>query len=250
MAGDRPQLRPERPAPAGGRLRGLVALAALVGLLILTRPYWLERAPAGILVEVVGEVPRPGWYPLADPTVAAAIAAAGGPARLGTAELVREGDRVTVSTDGVRVSPGGDPLLIGLPVELNSADAEALAAIPGVKADLAVRIVAERATNGPFGSPDALVRVPGFTPQRIAELRPFISVDGRRFDAPVPVDLNRASHAELVALRGIGEVTAGRIIVFRAEQGPFQSVDDLLKIPGLRAETVDGLRDQVTVEAP
>lgn len=223
-------------------MRGLAALAVVVGALIAARPLWLGAPAEGVIVEVVGEVPQPGWRRAEAPTVHAALRAAGVVDPQGPDQALQEGDRVEVGADGVRVSPGGDPLLVGLPVELNTASAEALAALPGVGPQLAAEIVAERVTNGPFATPDSLVRVPGVSARRVSELRPFLTVDGARFDAPVPVDLNTATSAELEALPGIGPATAARILLSRAEQGPFRSLDDLARVPGVRPDLIERLR--------
>lgn len=63
-----------------------------------------------------------------------------------------------------------------------------------------------------------------------------------------PVNLNTADAEELDELPGIGEVLAGRILEYRAEHGPFRSVDDLKNIAGIGEETVAGLADRVTVD--
>jgi competence protein ComEA len=60
------------------------------------------------------------------------------------------------------------------------------------------------------------------------------------------VNVNSASVTELVALPGIGDVTAKRIIDYREANGPFRSIDDLTQVHGISAHTVDGLRDLVT----
>ena len=47
------------------------------------------------------------------------------------------------------------------------------------------------------------------------------------------LNINLATAAEFMQLPGIGEVLAGRIIEYRAEHGPFSSIQDLTKVKGI-----------------
>lgn len=62
-----------------------------------------------------------------------------------------------------------------------------------------------------------------------------------------PIDLNHAGMDELHGLPGIGPALAARVIEFRRTQGPFATVDDLLKVKGIGKKRLDRLRGQVTV---
>lgn len=65
--------------------------------------------------------------------------------------------------------------------------------------------------------------------------------------APAVVALNRATAAELEALPGIGPALARRIVAWRAQNGPFRSVDDLSRVPGIGSATLERLRPRVRV---
>jgi len=58
--------------------------------------------------------------------------------------------------------------------------------------------------------------------------------------------LASATAEELDELPGVGPVTAQRILDYRAEHGPFRSVDDLDAVPGIGPTRVEQLRDLVT----
>jgi competence protein ComEA len=58
----------------------------------------------------------------------------------------------------------------------------------------------------------------------------------------IKVSINAGSTEELQALPGIGEVTAGRIVEFRDQNGPFAMIDDLVKVKGVGVKTLEKLR--------
>ena len=62
-----------------------------------------------------------------------------------------------------------------------------------------------------------------------------------------PVNINTASKKELDALPGIGEVLAQRIIDYRSANGPFSTVDELTKVKGIGAKTLEKLKPYATV---
>ena len=61
------------------------------------------------------------------------------------------------------------------------------------------------------------------------------------------IDINRAESWLLEALPGIGEVTAQAIVDYRNENGPFQRIEDLLKVEGIGQGTLDKIKDYITV---
>ena len=61
------------------------------------------------------------------------------------------------------------------------------------------------------------------------------------------VDLNTAPAEELAELPGIGEALAARIVAYRAENGPFETPEDLIKVSGIGKKKLEDIRDRVTV---
>ena len=68
------------------------------------------------------------------------------------------------------------------------------------------------------------------------------------FDAQGRLELNRASLDELMTLPGIGEARAKLILDYRAENGPFQSASDLMRVRGIGEGIFGKLRDLIYVE--
>lgn len=165
------------------------------------RPAGRQRAaPARAVVYVAGEVVHPGVYALgADARVTDALARAGGArpdadlVAVNLAAHLRDGDEIVVAARGAPPPPRAHrtsaPRARALGrrtagarreavppavVDVNSADAAALAALPGVGPILAERIVAFRDANGRFDAPDELLDVDGVTESRYEKIAPYV----------------------------------------------------------------------------
>jgi competence protein ComEA len=174
---DRPDFRPRRAAAPDPRAPQRLTAALLLGFAALAGIRMLVPVhDPGVVsvIEVTGDVPRPGLHEVPALTVRAALEAAGADPSAFPDQPVRSGDRVQVDGASVRVLPPSDPLLVGLPLDLNEADAVALAAVPGLSDAQADAIVAWRDAHGPFATLADVEAVPGVGPATCDRLAPFV----------------------------------------------------------------------------
>jgi competence protein ComEA len=61
------------------------------------------------------------------------------------------------------------------------------------------------------------------------------------------VNINTANKDQLDTLKGIGPTKAQAIIDYRTKNGPFKTVDDLQKVPGIGPATMKQIRGDITV---
>ncbi|WP_232376709.1 ComEA family DNA-binding protein [Amycolatopsis aidingensis] len=206
---------------AGGRGRRwaivgtLIGVAGVVVLAVLT----FGRGPSA---EVAPPLPAARDNARASPVGQA-------PSPSGTAEPPTE---LVVSVVGKVRSPG----LVTVPPGARAAQAVEAAggAVPG--ADLGTINLARKLADGEqlyVGVPAP----PGMAPAAAAGAGA----------PPGRVDLNTASPAQLEELPGVGEVTAQRIIDWRAQHGPFTAVEQLREIEGIGEKRFARLRAEVAV---
>ncbi|RPI33564.1 MAG: ComEA family DNA-binding protein [Chloroflexota bacterium] len=63
-----------------------------------------------------------------------------------------------------------------------------------------------------------------------------------------PININTATQAQLESLPAIGPSTALKIIAYREQNGPFQSIDGILDVPDIGPATFEKIRDLITIE--
>jgi len=142
---------------------------------------------ARVVVDVVGEVRRPGLYRLADGSrIADAVARAGGATRkaelaqVNLAAPLADGEQVVVPARGSAAAAapaaagGPDAAAPSAPIQLSTATLDQLDSLPGVGPATAQKILDYRTKHGAFSSVDELDAVPGIGPKRLEQLRELV----------------------------------------------------------------------------
>ena len=90
----------------------------------------------------------------------------------------------------------------------------------------------------------AAVSLPLATEPEPAEVPPAV----RPPPSETRIALNAATALELQTLPGIGIKTAERILEYRRQHGPFNNLDELLRVPGVGPRTFEKIRSRLFLE--
>jgi competence protein ComEA len=187
-----PKLTLPRAEPGSAPADGAPAQGAPAGAPAATVP---ATPPVTVTVHVAGQVAPPGGDAVpAGGRVADAVIAAGGTAgeadveQINLAARLSDGERIYVPKKGEPApalaappapagggAKGGSSSPAG-PVDLNTATAEQLEALPGVGPATSKAILAYRSSHGRFRSVTELLEVPGIGPTKLEALRPLVKV--------------------------------------------------------------------------
>ncbi|MBD5787911.1 helix-hairpin-helix domain-containing protein [Cellulosimicrobium terreum] len=133
-----------------------------------------------------------------------------------------------------------DPGLVTVDAGARVADAIAAAGGAAREADLAALNLARTVTDGE----QIVVPRPG---EAVAAAPPPGTDAAPGGQGAQVVDLNTADASMLDELPGIGPVLAERIVVWRTDNGPFTSIDELGEVSGIGPAVLADVRDLVQV---
>jgi competence protein ComEA len=191
-------------------------------LLVLSDEGWQPDIRASI----AGEVVVPGTYTLrGDARVTDLIAAAGG--------YTDKADR-NAFNPAARVGDG-QQFVIPTPSARTATAAPRPATTP-----------APASTSTPASTP-LPTGATGTAATTAPTITPPANATATRATAATRVNINTATKEELEALPAIGPAIAQRIVDDRAAHGPFKQIEDLARVRGISARTVEQLRDLITV---
>lgn len=61
------------------------------------------------------------------------------------------------------------------------------------------------------------------------------------------INLNTASKEELMTLNGVGAARAEAILSYREQKGGFRTIEDIMKVPGIKNAAFQRIKDKITV---
>ena len=154
-------------------------------------------------------------------------------------------------------------------VDIRTAAKEDLLLLPGIGEKRAQDILDRRAQKQ-FESLNELLEIKGIGAKTFAKLLPMLVPFGeaprvetesiapaqKTVQAPAAtpksqltnmVNLNSASLDELCTLPGIGVVKAQAILDYRSENGVFQTIEDITKVKGIGAKTLEKIRSRLSI---
>ncbi|KAG9463986.1 hypothetical protein GDO78_020692 [Eleutherodactylus coqui] len=154
-------------------------------------------------------------------------------------------------------------------LNINTATEEELMTLPGVGRQVAQNIVEYREYIGGFKKVEDLALVSGVGAAKLEQVKFEICVSSKSGSAQhspnslrkdmecghhsghlsaTRININTATAAQLMTLRGLTEEMAQDIVLYRTQHGPLKSIEDLVKVDSVTISLLDKVRHQVYVQ--
>ena len=136
------------------------------------------------------------------------------------------------------------------PFDPNTIDLGSLVAF-GFTERQAQVIINYRNKGGRFRTPEDFARAYTVSPEMYEKLRPYIVIatETTKPESNLPVELNTADTSDLIAVNGIGPITARRIIEYRKRLGGFAQASQLQEIEGMTDRNYQMILKQIFVDS-
>ncbi len=133
-------------------------------------------------------------------------------------------------------------------IDLNTATASELEALPGVGPTRARSIADYRDEHGPFTSVDDLLAIEGIGSGTLDRIKGIETDSMTDVELDGPININTASASEIEQLPGIGPAYAQNVVDHRAEHGDFNDITEITNVTGIGPATFGNIQDLIAVE--
>jgi len=177
---------------------------------------------------------------------------------------VLDADSTSTVQDSIKkvVEKSHEPMMINI----NAADIETLAELPGIGPAKAQAIFEYRTQQESLSSLIEMTNIKGIGKKTLAKLLPYLEMIGDSAEvyafvaeeSPTTdtlltagvtekININSASIEQLQNLKGIGQKKAQAIIDYRNEQGSFETIEEIMNVKGIGQGIFDKIKNSIEV---
>lgn len=158
---------------------------------------------------------------------------------LGGSHLLGLAIAPTIERKPIRAPEPERRMVVMKKIDINTATVRELVSLPNMTYALAFKIISYREEKGKFKTIEDLLKVPGMSTQIFEKIKDHITVGEL-----AKININTADLSQLIEA-GFTPLQAQKILQHREAEGPFSSVDDLYKVPGIPPEVIDSIKDRL-----